>query len=328
MYKINKFNNNNEFFLKIKDNDKNSNKKRLFLFSFLILIIIILKISNSKYIIKVCVCTLGKLENKYVREFVQFYKKLGIDKIILYDNNDIDGEKFDSVISDYINSEFVEIKNYRGKDSIQLNSINDCINQYRKQYDWFLIIDMDEFLHIKEGKIKKFLSLDRLKNCSIININWRHHSDGGHIYYKNESLFKRFPDIVYRYPETVKSMIRRPKEPIKIDNHHILRTKNSCYNSCLANGTKILENDFINGIQINNPDYKDYYIDHFYTKSTEEYIEKKSKGDCYFGKYQTIDLYALDIYFWFNKITLEKIEFFEEKTGYYLSQFRKELKNL
>ena len=33
---------------------------------------------------KVCVCTLAKLENKYIREFVQHYEKYGVDKIFLY----------------------------------------------------------------------------------------------------------------------------------------------------------------------------------------------------------------------------------------------------
>ena len=33
------------------------------------------------------------MENKYIREFVEFYEKHGVDKIFLYDNNDIDGEK-------------------------------------------------------------------------------------------------------------------------------------------------------------------------------------------------------------------------------------------
>ena len=40
-----------------------------------------------KYKSKVCLCTLGKQENRYIREFVSYYKKLGVDKIYLYDNN-------------------------------------------------------------------------------------------------------------------------------------------------------------------------------------------------------------------------------------------------
>lgn len=48
--------------------------------------------------IKICLCTLGKDENRYPREFVEYYKKLEVDKIFIYDNKDISGEKFDYVL--------------------------------------------------------------------------------------------------------------------------------------------------------------------------------------------------------------------------------------
>lgn len=41
--------------------------------------------------------SLGKDENRYAREFIEYYKKLEVDKIFIYDNNDISGEKFDYV---------------------------------------------------------------------------------------------------------------------------------------------------------------------------------------------------------------------------------------
>ena len=107
-------------------------------------------------------------------------------------------------------------------------------------------------------------------------------------------------------------------------NHHVLRYNYSC---CNAYGETYMENDFINGIQIKNPDYKDYYFDHFYTKSAEEYIEKKNKGDCFFGSDKRIDMYAIDIFFCFNKITLEKINLFENRTGLNLTKYKNRLKN-
>ena len=61
------------------------------------------KINNYLNNIKVCLCTLGKNENKYIIEFVEYYKKYGVDKIILNDNNDVDGERFEKVIGDYTN---------------------------------------------------------------------------------------------------------------------------------------------------------------------------------------------------------------------------------
>jgi hypothetical protein len=41
-------------------------------------------------------------KNKYIREFVEHYKNYGVDKIFLYDNNELNGERFEEVINDYI----------------------------------------------------------------------------------------------------------------------------------------------------------------------------------------------------------------------------------
>lgn len=53
---------------------------------------------------KIALCCIAKMENDYIRFFVEYYKNLHFDKIFIYDNNDIDGEKFEDVINDYIQS--------------------------------------------------------------------------------------------------------------------------------------------------------------------------------------------------------------------------------
>ena len=42
--------------------------------------------------LKVCLCTPVKKENLYIKEFIEHYKSYNVDKIFLYDNNDINGE--------------------------------------------------------------------------------------------------------------------------------------------------------------------------------------------------------------------------------------------
>ena len=44
---------------------------------------------------KVALCCIGRLENQYAVEFVEHYKKLGFDKIFVYDNNHSDEEYFE-----------------------------------------------------------------------------------------------------------------------------------------------------------------------------------------------------------------------------------------
>ena len=46
-------------------------------------------IQHNKNIINVCLCVIGKGEKLYVKEYINYYEKLGYNHIFLYDNNDI-----------------------------------------------------------------------------------------------------------------------------------------------------------------------------------------------------------------------------------------------
>ena len=50
---------------------------------------------------KVALIATIKMENIYLREFIEHYKSLEVDKIILIDNNNEDGERFEEEIYDY-----------------------------------------------------------------------------------------------------------------------------------------------------------------------------------------------------------------------------------
>ena len=58
----------------------------------------------------ICICLIGKNENLYIREFVEYYSFLGVGKLIIYDNNDINGEIFENVIDDYIKNTIIFMK--------------------------------------------------------------------------------------------------------------------------------------------------------------------------------------------------------------------------
>ena len=44
---------------------------------------------DDKKKLKVCLCVIGKKENLYAREFVDYYRKIGYNNIFIYDNNEI-----------------------------------------------------------------------------------------------------------------------------------------------------------------------------------------------------------------------------------------------
>ena len=195
----------------------------------LFILLVSYSLMNKFRYIKVCLCTLGKKENRYVREYVGHYKKYGVDKIIIYDNNDLNSEKFETVLSDYIKDDFVEIINCRGKSTIQINTLKDCYKKNYKVYDWFIMIDMDEYIFLKNcNNVKSFLNDKRFLKSNLIYLNRVFHTDNNQIYYKNKSLFERFPKYKTNVT-TIKSIVRGHISNLNINSIHGVNYK---YKAC------------------------------------------------------------------------------------------------
>ena len=300
----------------MKNNYFNKNVKIKYILIFLLLIIyliFIFKKSSNSYKGKVCICIIAKDENKYIREWTEHYKNYGVDKIYLYDNNDINGENFESVIDDYIKEGFVEIFNWRGKIKIHYKFMNDCYNRNNKNYDWLIFYELDEFIHLSNfTNVKPFLNEKKFEKCEIIYLNLIVHNDNNQLFYQNISLFKRFPNIYVSEYLQVKMIIKGGINDIRIKTTAQCSLKNNEHKILKCDGfgrpTNIIE------FSTKITDYKYNYIDHFFCKSTEEFTNKLARGDSLqTGK--NLEIYKLiriKRYFKYNNFTYEKLKMMEK----------------
>ena len=290
--------------------------KSLFLLTYMYLLFF--KINKKIIKIKVCICTIGKLENQYIREFVEYYKKLGVDKIYIYDNNEINGELFETVLFDYISTQFVEIINYRGYIKSQYKMMNNCYKKNYLKYDWIMFYDIDEFLYLKNYyNIKNYLNKYKFNKCKIIYLNFIYYTDNNNLYYENKTLLNRFRHYKMYRIYFGKSIIRGNIPEINITSCHYLTKK---IKPC--NGFGKFSDKFIKF----NSDDKYYYIKHYSFKSTEEYCRKINKGNAVYGNSMKKKINKIKMYFKYNEITIEKINLFENETGINLDFFRNKLK--
>ena len=286
-------------------------------FIFFIYLLILKNILLEKKLvknIKVCLCTIGKNENLYSKEFVNHYKNYGINKIFIYDNNDIGGEKFEEILIDYIKNGLVEIINYRGLISPQIKAYQNCHENNYNNYNWIIFYDMDEYIFLKRFKnIKFFLNRKIFNKCQRIQLNLVVHTDNNLLYYDNRTLKERFPEVEENARgkkkggyAVIKSIIRG-KIKIRIVDPHIISSK---LISCDGFGKiKNIEN-----IRTNESDYTFNYIDHYFSKSTEEFIKKLLRGSAVHGFKIEKKKRRIKEYFEKSEITLNKINFIEKKT--------------
>ena len=297
-----------KFFLNLKI------EKILFILISLLFNILQKIIYNSKSI-KVCICSLAKLENKYIIEFIDYYLKFGVDKIFIYDNNDINGEKLDTILLKYIKQKVVKIINFRGLIAPQIKMLNDCYKKNNKKYDWFILFDIDEFIYLKDfTNIKLFLNQRKFKKCDYIYFNRAVQTDGDKIKYENKSLSKRFTKSINNV------LSYKPILKGNIANLSIIHVHKLNYNLKFCDSFGKLNSKALI--------FKYNYIKHYYFKSTEEFIEKLNKGDSFYNNTDTIKFLKIKSYFESNKVTLEKINYIENKARISLSFFRKKYKNV
>ena len=86
---------------------------------------------------------MAKNENLYVKEFINYYEKLGIDNIFIYENNNYNTERIKEVVP-FTNKIKVEVyENIKGRIKNQPDACTECYNNNKNKFDWFLMIDLD-----------------------------------------------------------------------------------------------------------------------------------------------------------------------------------------
>ena len=309
---------------KFSDNFEDLNIISLIIKIILIIIQIMLFIyllSKRKYKeeskkVKVALCTMGRNENLYINEFVDHYLSLGVDTLFLYDDNIEEKEKFVNALpqKDSIVIEYTKDNDIKG----QNHAYNHCYSRHKNDYDWFIMIDMDEYLVIKNNDtLKGYLTDHVFDKCDFIKLHWRIPSDNNLLHYENKSLFERFQRPYYT-SNHIKSIIRG-----HIDNliYWIHSPKISPErNVTCDNIGRIINKTNLNFQSIMKVNTDRAYFVHFFFKSTEEFINKYRRG---YKDWPHLKVNAfIQNYFKNNKLTIEKVEMFENAFNITLEKYR------
>lgn len=139
---------------------------------------------------KIGVCIRAKNEHKIICDWVKHYLDLGFDKIFIHDNLSEPSIETTLLDKNLLNEKvFIKIDTYphAGQAPVCQETLNN-----NKDFDWILLCDADEFLWIKEGTIKDFLSRFTDDTCTVL-INWLVYGTSNlKTYDRNKTVFEQF----------------------------------------------------------------------------------------------------------------------------------------
>lgn len=260
---------------------------------------------------QVVVCAMAKNEHKYINEWVNHYVNIGVDKIYIYDNDELNAP----FIGDFIDrKDKVEIINIRGivKKHLQHDIYTTFYNTHN--FNWCLFCDIDEFL-MGVRNIKLWLA--QYKNVYQIRVKWRLFGDDGKITRDmNKSVVSSFTKVITKslnrdlihigtLENQGKMIVRGNMGNVVIKSPHFASfvTRDNIIPSVLPSGKRCFSKVVI------REDYskETIYLNHYMTKSLSEFLEQKmNRTDAVYG-----DNIKLN-YFWrINKKTQEKLDYID-----------------
>ncbi|MCD7818866.1 MAG: glycosyltransferase family 92 protein, partial [Lachnospiraceae bacterium] len=199
---------------------------------------------------------------------------VGFDRIYVYDNDSPDG--MEDILSPYIKKGVVVYKKIPGK-ARQLDAYNDAVKCFKNKTRYMAFLDVDEFLVPEPTSIslketiqsvfkKRFL-------CGGIAVNWRVYGSSGYVSAPSGYVIEN-----YRYRcredgqgnECIKT-IANPRFVVHFNHVHYPTYLYGLHNID-ENGNKVY------GWSNVVPQTRFIRINHYFTKSKEEWIFRRSRG--------------------------------------------------
>lgn len=257
---------------------------------------------EKKFTYELAIVSISKNEGPYLVEWIEFHRLVGVNKFYFYDNESSDDTK--EILKPYIDKNIVEYTFISGVGR-QLDAYNDAIKQHKNECRWMAFIDMDEYLMPSVPfkplhQIVDEIILKAAQGAAGVGVNWAIYGTSG-LKKRPKGLitenYKFRAENEYYLNIHIKCICNPRLVTNYISPHYPLYIRGG-YTVKEAYGTRLI------GWGANRIIYKNLRINHYYTKSEEEYAAKRARGlgdrsgiygDEHFEQYNKNDIYDFNM---------------------------------
>lgn len=230
---------------------------------------------DKKY--KFCIMAIFKNEQYYLEEWITYHLNQGISHLYLYSNDDklYNYPYLDKYIKYITLIPWTDKKNKPGT-TIQREAYHHCVTNYGNECQYLMMLDIDEFISptVKNERVIDIMnSLDN-KNTKAIKVQRYNFGSNGHKtkpigpvinnYFKREKICSSYKTIANT------SYIDTSKKFYGVHDFPFINKYGKIYNSYF----NYKYTGYPNGCNKNNINEIPLIINHYYTKSYEEYLKR------------------------------------------------------
>ncbi|MCR5833845.1 MAG: glycosyltransferase family 92 protein [Selenomonadaceae bacterium] len=236
-----------------------------------------MSVDKNLFLYDLAIVAIMKSEGPYIKEWIDYHLLAGVNHFYIYDNESPDNQS--EVVKPYVEKGFVDYFYMPGK-AMQYAAYNDAFKRFKFQCRYMTFIDGDEFILPKAAdNIVDVVDdiFNSAPNIGELAVSW-------HIYGSNgqekadysrgvlERFTRRADDT---RPNYLVKLITNPRTIRYIDSAHSLH-----YFEGITTVNVHKKREWTYKVGQINPIIGDtLVINHYYTKSREEYALKRKRGD-------------------------------------------------
>ena len=234
-----------------------------------------------KYPFYLTLCAIAKNEGRYLQEWIEYHKMLGVEKFFIYDNDSADNTR--EILQPYIDTNLVEYCYFPGK-KMQLKAYANCVRKHKRHTKYLGFLDIDEFIvPIKHKTISDYLK--SLGRFSGVQMNWLVYGSGGAKKREKGFVIERFKDHSlpdHKLNRHIK-VILNPRLILRFFSAH----RPVIFGRYIDSNGNITKKSFWDRTPVSNQ----IRINHYAIKSYEEFLEKRSRGRARFNRERGLDYF-------------------------------------
>ncbi|SMF66021.1 Glycosyl transferase family 2 [Xaviernesmea oryzae] len=224
---------------------------------------------------KLAICAICKNEKPYLLEWVAFQQTIGFDRIFIYDNVSEDGTS--EMLAALDRAGHIERIHWPRRPDVapQRDAYAHFIQTRAQDFDWVLICDIDEFLVPQSGTVVDFINRATAANpnTSAIAIPWLMFGSSGHKRFSEDLVIERFTKCEPSPSPSVKTLFR-PKHAYNMRTHICDLIDGEYVDNTFA----IAEWSKRRPIDLADPKRGHALIHHYFTKSRDEWVRRRTMG--------------------------------------------------
>lgn len=236
------------------------------------------------------VCAIFRDEASFIEEWLEFHQKIGVTHFYLY--NDRSADDYMSVLKPWIERGFVTLVDWHGEN--QKSAYNHCIKKNKMKSRWIAFIDLDEFLFSPLSKDITSV-LKQYSDCAAIFVYWVLFGSSGHIKKPQDGVIKSYTKCMdfesalidnFDHQKNLDDMSNYvtgwSQDGKSIINPRLVKEYNIHAPKSFWKGSLVNENRVIPKLKNRDKEttlsYSIFRINHYWSKSIQDIVEKVAKG--------------------------------------------------